>query len=186
MMDDDVVTDQPHGVTPDVDNQSTPIVEPNNEDEGSGKSFNTEESDEGPTSSIENIIPLEKLKKGWFAMSGILSDAAIKVHTSAVDAYNSESFQQLKRRTSEAVAPAWEKTVEVATPVWEQTKVSAHVAFEKTKEGMSTAAEQVKPALETVSLKNSKMFLVYVVFCRFQHRLFTQLSTVGKRCQRQQ
>lgn len=35
------------------DNQSTPIVEPNNEDE-SGKSFYTEECDEGPTSSIEN------------------------------------------------------------------------------------------------------------------------------------
>mmetsp|Transcript_19381 Transcript_19381/g.21009 ORF Transcript_19381/g.21009 Transcript_19381/m.21009 type:complete len:204 (+) Transcript_19381:67-678(+) len=147
MMDDAVVTDQPHVTTqPEViDYQNSP---PNEE---SAKSINTEDSEEGPTSSIENIIPLEKLKRGWFAVSGIISDAAIKVHNGAVDAYNSESFQQIKRRTSETVTPAWEKTVEVATPVWEQTKVSAHVAYEKTKEGVSTAAEQVKPALQTVS-----------------------------------
>lgn len=102
--------------------------------------------DEGPKSSAENIIPLDKLKNGWLAVSGFVMSTANKVKTTAVDTYNSEQVANLKRRTSEVVTPAWEKTCEVAAPAWEKTCEvaapiwsttcsTASVAVEKTKEG---------------------------------------------------
>jgi hypothetical protein len=149
MMEDDnhIVTEQPH--EPVIDESHVPQEETQGNEESSKSSY-TEDSEDAPQSSIENIIPLNKLKRGWFAVSGIFSEAAQKVQESAIEAYNSESVQQIKRRTSEAITPAWEKTVEVAAPVWEQTKVTAHAALEKTKEGMTIAAEKVKPTLDTV------------------------------------
>ena len=102
--------------------------------------------DEGPKSSAENIIPLEKLKNGWLAVSGFVISTANKVKATAVDTYNSEQVASMKRRTSEVMTPAWERTCEVATPAWERTCEvaapiwsttcsTASVAVEKTKEG---------------------------------------------------
>ena len=156
MMDDSTVTEQPH-----EENQTESIPMEGSEHarlnhdvydftETSGKTNETDESEEGPQSSMENIIPLEKLKRGFFAMSGIISDAAQKVQTSAIDAYNSEQVRQIRQKTSEVVTPAWEKTVEVTKPVWEQTKVTTHAAYEKAKVGMHNASEQMKPTLDTV------------------------------------
>jgi hypothetical protein len=154
MMNDDtnvVITDQPHEEPSMLYEQQT--VSNNNEEGLTGGSMKSEgeSEEEGPTSSIENIIPIDKLKKGWFAVSGLLSNAASKVQVSAMEAYNSETAQQMRKKTSETIEPAWQKTVEVTTPIWEQTKQTAAVAFEKTKEGMNTAAEQMKPTLEKVS-----------------------------------
>lgn len=81
-----------------------------------------EGDDEGPTSSIENIIPLANLKNGWFAMSAFVAKSAAVVQEKAVETYNSESVQNFRQKTSEAVAPAWEKTVEVTAPIWEKNK----------------------------------------------------------------
>jgi hypothetical protein len=152
MMNDDssvVITDQPHEEPSIPYDQQTGL----NKEEGfTGDSAKSEgeSEEEGPTSSVENIIPIDKLKKGWFAVSGLISNAAQKVQVSAMEAYNSDTVQQMRKKTSETIEPAWQKTVEVTTPIWEQTKQTASVAFEKTKEGMSSAAEQMKPTLEKV------------------------------------
>ena len=43
-------------------NESGTETDPNDKDEN-----------EGPTSSVENIIPLNKLKNGWFALSAFVA-----------------------------------------------------------------------------------------------------------------
>ena len=107
-----------------------------------------------PKSSAENIIPLEKLKNGWLAVSGFMMSSAQKAKASAVEAYNSESVTNFKRRTSEATISAWEKTVEVtapalektyevAAPVWTNAVESATYAAEKAKENAIIASETV-------------------------------------------
>jgi len=108
-----------------------------------------------PKSSAENIIPMEKLKNGWMAMSGFMMATAQKAKTSAVEAYNSESVTTFKKRSSEVatsawektgevVTPAWEKTCEVAAPVWASTVATASYAAEKTKENAALASETVR------------------------------------------
>lgn len=122
-----------------------------------------EEEEDGPKSSLENIIPLANLKRGWFAVSGYVMEKA-------TEAYNSESFQQIKQKTTEViektteavkpalektgevVIPAWEKTVEAATPIWEQTKATTYVAVEKTRENINIATENMKPVVQNVSI----------------------------------
>jgi hypothetical protein len=99
--------------------------------------------DEGPTSSAENILPLDKLKNGWLTMGSYLSSAAKTVQDKAVETYNSESVTNIKRRTSEVITPAWEKTCEIAAPIWESTCTTASYAVEKTKEGAVIAKEKV-------------------------------------------
>jgi hypothetical protein len=124
-----------------------------------------EPNQEGPDSSIENVIPLQKLKRGWMAVSGFMMSKASEV-------YNSESVQNIKQKTSEVVAPAlektaevvkpawektaevvtpaWQKTVDVATPLWEQTKATTVVVLEKTRENVNIATERVKPTVKNV------------------------------------
>lgn len=131
--------------------QPGPDAVPHGDNLNSNQENENEDVSEGPTSSLANVVPLEKLKKGWFAVSGLVFETAQKVQEKAVEAYNSESFQNIKQKTTEVVTPAWEKTCEVATPVWEQTKQGATVAFEKTKEGVQIATEKMKPTIETVS-----------------------------------
>jgi hypothetical protein len=104
---------------------------------------NQKDDEDGPKSSAENIIPMEKLMNGWLAVSGFMISAANKVKTTAVDAYNSEQVANVKRRTSEVVHPAWEKTCEVAAPIWSSTVTSATYAVEKTKEGALYAKDTV-------------------------------------------
>lgn len=152
--------DRPISFEPAQSNQQEPeqllTMEPIESDSGrfSEQSLNdTSEDDdiddEGPKSSAENIIPLDKLKNGWLAVSGFMMSTANKVKTTAVDTYNSEQVANIKRRTSEVVTPAWEKTCEVVTPAWEKTCeaaapiwsstcTTATVAVEKTKEGAAS------------------------------------------------
>ena len=98
--------------------------------------------DEGPKSSAENIIPIDKIRNGWLAVSGFVISSANNVKVKAVDTYNSESVQNFKRRTSEVVAPAWEKTCEVVTPAWEKTCEVVAPAWEKTCEVATYAVEK--------------------------------------------
>lgn len=109
-----------------------------------------QEDESGPTNSFENVLPLDKLKKGWFTLSAMVMETAAVAQTKATEAYNSEQFQTMKQRTTEVVVPAWERTVEVATPIWEKTKATASVALETTKEKVAVAAEQIRPTVETV------------------------------------
>ncbi len=144
-----------------------------NNDEPTNGTQGQQQDDEGPDSSIENVIPLEKLKRGWFAVSGF-------VMTKATEVYNSESVQNIKQKTAEVVAPAlektaevvkpawektsevvtpaWQKTVDAATPLWEQTKATTVVVLEKTRENVNIATEKVKPTVKQVRLEDA--FLV--------------------------
>jgi hypothetical protein len=148
---------------------SAPIVlEPTVTEPNDHLSVDDDEED-GPTTSFQNLIPIDNLKHGFEVVSNTMSAAAQKVTEKANEVYQSEQFQFAKKKTSEA----WEKTVEVTTPVWEQTKqtavkvsektaeVTAPVwettketavkAAEKTQEGLATAAQHVKPTMQTVS-----------------------------------
>ena len=57
------------GMRADESRQDKPVL---NE---SGTETDTDDKDEneGPTSSVENIIPLNKLKNGWFALSAFVA-----------------------------------------------------------------------------------------------------------------
>lgn len=136
--------------SPVKDSAEEPSVSLENIDFSGPQSGNDEE---GPSSSLENVIPVENLKKGWFALSSAVMMAAAFTQEKAVEAYNSEQVQSLKQKTAEIVTPAWEKTCEVAAPIWEKTKETASVAMEKTKEGVNVASERMRPTVETVSTK---------------------------------
>ncbi len=82
-----------------------------------------EDKEDKEESTFDNIIPVAKLKHGWSVLSSLVSAAAIKVQTKAVETYNSETVQTYRKKTAEVVVPAWEKTCEVAAPIWENTKV---------------------------------------------------------------
>lgn len=131
-----------------------------------------DEDDSLPTSSIENIIPLQNLKRGWFTISAFVSQTAAAATTKANEALNSEEFQAMKKRASDAVAPAWEKTVEVAAPIWEKTKNTVSVAVEKTnetavvavertKESLTAMSEQMRPTVESVSEESTLIYILY-------------------------
>jgi hypothetical protein len=169
-----------------VDEIKTLPVNENDSDAPAGESQAEQEGaeEDEPQSSIENMIPLKKLKHGWFAISGFVSDKATEM-------YNSESVQHIKQtttetiektteaikpawekttgavkpaleRTAEAVKPAWDKTVEVATPIWEKTKATTMVIAEKTKENVTLATESVKPAVRNVSMSSFFVVVLYV------------------------
>eukprot|EP01039_Chlorochromonas_danica_P000850 gene853-925_t len=119
----------------------------------------TENDEEGPQSSFENIIPIANLKHGFAVVSEIVEKTAAKVQETATEVYESENFQAARKKTSEIITPVWEqtkataavaaeKTREVAAPVWEQTKVTASVAAEKTQEGINIAAQRMRPAMQ--------------------------------------
>jgi hypothetical protein len=134
---------------PRVEEHGARMSESNLMEESSGKSTSEAASDEeGPKSSAENIIPLDKLANGWNVVSGFMVSAANKVSTTASDAYNSEQVAAAKRRTSEVVAPAWQKTCEVAAPIWATTVSTAAYAAEKTKEGAVYAKDVVRNCID--------------------------------------
>lgn len=132
----------------------------------------TDDDENLPKSSIENIIPLENLKRGWFTISAFVAQTATVATTKANEALNSEEFLAMKQRATEAVAPAWEKTVEVAAPIWEKTKTTVAIAvektnetaidaIEKTRESMATVSEQMRPTVETVRM-NTNIFALFL------------------------
>lgn len=155
-------------------------------------------SEDGPESSYENIIPFGKLRKGWFAISGMVMEAASEARKKAEETYNSDDFKAVRDTTNEYVVPAWEKTCEVAVPIWEKAKASASVAIEKTKENAGYVAEQVKPAIDDVShlmwtlvsmlslhlicadLCASLFSVPYLVICSYLRSFPSQLRKVGK------
>lgn len=104
------------------------------------KTDDSEVEDDLLTSSFKNIIPLEKIKNGWFNISTLVKQNSLKVQEKIIETYNSESVKSFKQNTVEMVSPVWEKTCETAGPVWEQTKANA-----------SLVAENIKPTLDSVT-----------------------------------
>mmetsp|Transcript_6824 Transcript_6824/g.14792 ORF Transcript_6824/g.14792 Transcript_6824/m.14792 type:complete len:277 (-) Transcript_6824:112-942(-) len=85
------------------------------------------QEEEGPTSSAENIIPIENLSRGWNAVSGFFVSTAQKIA-------DNEQIKAIKLKTSEVVAPAWTATTAVVAPVWDNTCAVVAPAWEKTVE----------------------------------------------------
>lgn len=136
-------------------------------------------SEDQEQSPLENIIPLDKLRNGWFAISGFVSATAEKIQERAVETYNSEPVQNFRRKSAEVVAPAWEKTIEFSTPVWEKTRQGVTTAFETTKEQTSVAAERLRPTLEQVidtsiisyKLYSNSNYAVFVCTLQVSHQV---------------
>ena len=102
------------------------------------------------TSSIKNIIPLDKLKNGWFNISTLVIQNSTKVQEKIIETYNSESVKSFKQNTMELVTPVWERTCETAAPVWERTCETAAPVWEQTKINASYVADNIKPSFNSV------------------------------------
>jgi hypothetical protein len=147
-------------------------------DVNSEKNIDIENESDKNENSFNNIIPLAKLRNGWFAVSSLITQTAAKVQEKAVETYNSESVQNFKQKTTEVIVPAWEKTkeatvpiwnrtVEISTPVWEKTKASAYTAVTVTKENVALAAENLRPTVETVELLYLIFMILFFLFAYF-------------------
>jgi hypothetical protein len=73
----------------------------------------SEDEEEGPTSSADNIIP-PNLRNGWNAVTGFFASTAQKIA-------DNEQIKNLRQKTAEGGATAWQKTTEVVAPAWERT-----------------------------------------------------------------
>lgn len=99
----------------------------------------------GPTSSIENIIP-PQLQKGFSIFSSWVSQAAVVVSTKASEVNNSEVMKDFKQKSQRFT----NDTIVAATPMWEATKENVNLAMEVTYQSTSQVVEQLKPALHEV------------------------------------
>ena len=81
-------------------------------------------------------------------MSSVKQASAVAAREKAIELNNSEAVQNIKKRTSETIGPAWEKSVEVALPYWEKTKEVTTPYVEKTKENAAILSENMKPRVE--------------------------------------
>jgi len=133
----------------------------------------------GPTTSAQNVIPMAKLKNGFFSALGFAAATVEKVKEKAVEINNSEQVQNLKQKTYETAAgyyaaagptleraraasiPIYDKAVEVADPVWKKTcevttntvqnvRPAAEKAYEVTTVTVQKCVETVQPAAEKV------------------------------------
>lgn len=123
-----------------------------------------EDVDEGPKSSFENVLPMDKLKKGWAQWSIFAKAQATALQTKAQEIQQSEEFQNLKakteatlKQTQEAVIPYYEKTVEVTKPYVEKAKQNADIFMERARPqveaGVSAAQEWVSKVAEKAGAK---------------------------------
>ena len=103
--------------------------------------------DDPATNSYENLIPLNKLKNGWFTISSYFTAAVDVMKEKSIEAYNSETLSTMKRSSIEN----WEKTTEAMKPLLEQTKTAMNTAVEFTTEKAIQVVENVQPTLEVVS-----------------------------------
>ena len=101
----------------------------------------------GPQSSIENIVPVDKLMNGWTQLSQWVSIKATALKEKAIEINNSEKVQQFKQKSSENVAWAVEKSKEMAEksqPYVESAKETVFATVEKIKEKSGPTLQQVK------------------------------------------
>lgn len=133
--------------------------------------------------SAGNVIPMGKLKNGFFNAIGLVASTAVTVKDKAVEFSNSERAQSFKAKTIEttekvivkakdaysaaapaierarvAAVPYWEKTVEVTQKAAENIKPTAEKAYEKTMEVTQIAVENMKPVAEKVAIGASNGF----------------------------
>lgn len=147
---------------------SEPTSQPSSQTNSSPQE-NDETESQGPSSSLSNALPVDKLKNGWAFLSTWAMTTAAAAREKAIEINNSEQTQQYKRKLSESAATAWQKAVETtekakiistpyiekanetAAPILQQTKEGIAVVVEKTKVVAADAAEKAKPYVEAVS-----------------------------------
>eukprot|EP00596_Hydrurales_sp_CCMP1899_P007364 CAMPEP_0119042938 /NCGR_PEP_ID=MMETSP1177-20130426/16288_1 /TAXON_ID=2985 /ORGANISM="Ochromonas sp, Strain CCMP1899" /LENGTH=186 /DNA_ID=CAMNT_0007010061 /DNA_START=40 /DNA_END=600 /DNA_ORIENTATION=+ len=139
----------------DENNPQTNAVQPLSESE-ENELINDADDAEGPTSSVGNIIPLKKLKNGWFALSTYMSEQACIARDKAVELHNSETVQSMKKKTADTVGPVWEKAGTISKPYWDKTVEATTPYVEKTTEQVGKVHENMKPTVEAGWLKISK------------------------------
>ncbi len=122
--------------------------------------------EDGPKSSFENVLPMDKLKKGWAQWSVFAKTQATALQNKAQEIQQSEEFQKLKakteatlKQTQEAVIPYFEKTVEVTAPYVAKAKENAAIVAERARPhveaGVSAAKEWVAQVAEKAGGKQA-------------------------------
>ena len=133
-------TSSPSSNIPEVTNQDNPF------DDTTSNNDNIEDID-GPHSSLENIVPVDKLMNGWTQLSQWMTIKAIAIKEKAIEINNSEKVQQFKQKSSENMAWAVEKSKEMAEksqPYVESAKETVFATVEKIKEKSGPTIEKVK------------------------------------------
>lgn len=62
------------------------------------ENLNEPENEEGPFANFKNVVPIEKLKNGWFTISSLVMQGSARVHEKIIETYNSEQVQNIKQK----------------------------------------------------------------------------------------
>jgi hypothetical protein len=97
-----------------------------------------EETESDAQSPIGKIIPVEKLKNGWFTIKNFMIKQSTILVDKVVEVNNSEDVQNFKLKAGETVAKAWTTTKETAVVVGENIQPAMEKAAAMTAEGANT------------------------------------------------
>lgn len=97
-----------------------------------------EQDENSSSSSIDNIIPVEKIKNGFFAISTFVVAAGNKLLDKVVEINNSDEVQSFKTRASESSAKVWESTKDTAAKVGAAVEPTIEKVATYTSEGATT------------------------------------------------
>jgi hypothetical protein len=107
------------------------------------------EGDGGPRSSLENILPMDKIKRGWTTWTVFARSKMDELQEKVEEIKKSEQFQELRgkaevtlKQAQEAVQPYVDKTVEVTAPYIEKAKENTAIALEKARPHVEVAVAQ--------------------------------------------
>jgi len=107
------------------------------------------EGDGGPRSSLENILPMDKIKRGWTTWTVVARSKMDELQEKVEEIKKSEQFQELRgkaevtlKQAQEAVQPYVDKTVEVTAPYIEKAKENTAIALEKARPHVEVAVAQ--------------------------------------------
>ena len=60
------------------------------------ESYSSEENDS--FAPLKNVIPIDKLKNGWFVLSSMMIQGSARVQEKIIETYNSEQVQNFKQK----------------------------------------------------------------------------------------
>jgi hypothetical protein len=129
-----------------------------NSDGGYNSGYNSDDTAGAqPKTILTNILPVDKMKNGWTVMTNMFGKGLAFTSNVANEAYNSETLQSIKERTSEAAVWTKEKSSESykyskekVAPVLAVTKEKAGEACEVTRGSVSYASEKARPMVGRV------------------------------------
>jgi hypothetical protein len=86
---------------------------------------------DSPQSPLDNIVPMAKLRNGWFTIKNFVMKSSSAVIEKVVEVNNSDEVQAFKQKTSETASMAWETTKGTA----QQAAETIQPAVEKVRNG---------------------------------------------------